>query len=77
MSISPNCCVICDNKPHFLTVSAVLKQSVDNTLDLLRQELQIQKGELEESLHFCSLEKIFIEERIIKIRNLKRVLQWM
>ena len=46
VSISPNCCVICDNKPHFLTVSAVLKQSVDNTLDLLRQELQIQKGEL-------------------------------
>ncbi len=66
VSISPNCCVICDNKPHFLTVSAVLKQSVDNTLDLLRQELQIQKGELEESLHFCSLEKIFIEERIYK-----------
>ncbi|MCH5329232.1 MAG: DNA gyrase/topoisomerase IV subunit A, partial [Coprobacter sp.] len=66
VSISPNCCVICDNKPHFLTVSAVLKQSVDHTLELLRQELQIEKGEQEEALHFCTLEKIFIEERIYK-----------
>ncbi|NDV57323.1 DNA gyrase/topoisomerase IV subunit A [Bacteroides sp. 519] len=65
-SISPNCCVIDDNKPHFLAVSDVLKKSADNTLALLRQELEIQKAELEESLHFASLEKIFIEERIYK-----------
>ncbi len=66
ISISPNCCVIMDNKPHFLTVSDVLKHSADDTLHLLRTELEIQKGELEESLFFASLEKIFIEERIYK-----------
>lgn len=66
VSISPNCCVIDDNKPHFLTVSDVLKKSVDNTLDLLQKELEIRKSELEEGLHLASLEKIFIEERIYK-----------
>ena len=66
ISISPNCCVIMDNKPHFLTVSDVLKHSADAPLHLLRTELEIQKGELEESLFFASLEKIFIEERIYK-----------
>lgn len=66
VSISPNCCVIESNKPHFLRVSDVLKQSVDNTLKLLQTELEIRKGELEESLHMASLEKIFIEERIYK-----------
>ena len=66
VSISPNCCVIDDNKPHFLAISDVLRKSADNTLDLLRQELEIHKGELQESLHFASLEKIFIEERIYK-----------
>lgn len=45
ISISPNCCVIMDNKPHFLTVSDVLKHSTDDTLHLLRTELEIQKGE--------------------------------
>ena len=66
VSISPNCCVICDSKPHFLTVSDVLRRSVDNTVRLLVEELSIQKHELEETLHFASLEKIFIEERIYK-----------
>ena len=65
VSISPNCCVDA-RKPHFLTVSDVLKKSVNNTLSLLRQELEIRKGELLENLHFASLEKIFIEERIYK-----------
>jgi topoisomerase-4 subunit A len=65
-SISPNCCVIHDNKPLFLTVSDVLKANTENTVDLLRQELEIQKAELQEQLHFASLEKIFIEERIYK-----------
>lgn len=66
ISISPNCCVIEDSKPHFLTVSNILKRSTDNTVHLLKWELEIHKNELEESLHFSSLEKIFIEERIYK-----------
>ncbi|MBQ2074046.1 MAG: DNA gyrase/topoisomerase IV subunit A [Bacteroidaceae bacterium] len=66
VSISPNCCVIDERKPQFLTVSDVLKRSVDNTLSLLRQERLIRKGELMEQLHFASLEQIFIEERIYK-----------
>lgn len=69
ISISPNCCVIMDNKPHFLTVSDVLKHSTDDTLRLLRTELEIQKSEIEESLFFAYLEKIFIEERIYKDRE--------
>ncbi|MDE7089440.1 MAG: DNA gyrase/topoisomerase IV subunit A, partial [Prevotella sp.] len=66
INISPNCCVIADEKPQFLTVSDVLRYSVDRTKDLIRQELEIRKGELLEQYHFCSLEKIFIEERIYK-----------
>ena len=66
INISPNCCVIRDDKPHFLTVSEVLRHSTDQTLALLREELQIQKQEQEEALFFASLEKIFIEERIYK-----------
>ena len=69
ISISPNCCVIMDDKPHFLTVSDVLRHSTDRTLELLRQELLIQKQEQEEALFFASLEKIFIEERIYKDRE--------
>ena len=66
VNISPNCCVIEDNKPCFLTVSDVLRHSVDSTMGLLRKELQIRKDELLEQLFFSSLEKIFIEERIYK-----------
>ncbi len=66
ISISPNCCVIYDKKPHFLTVSDVLRRSAENTKELLRQELEVTKGELLEHLMTCSLEKIFIEERIYK-----------
>lgn len=72
VSISPNCCVIDESKPHFLRVSDVLKKSVDNTLDLLRLELEIHKNELQESLHFASLEKIFIEERIYKDKEFEQ-----
>lgn len=72
VSISPNCCVIDESKPHFLTVSDVLKKSVDNTLALLRLELEIHKSELQESLHFASLEKIFIEERIYKDKEFEQ-----
>ncbi len=66
VSISPNCCVIENQKPHFLSVSEVLRRSVDHTCDLLRRELEIKLGELQEQLLFASLEKIFIEERIYK-----------
>ncbi len=66
ISLSPNCCVIEDNKPVFLTVKEVLAHNVDSTMSLLRKELQIRKGELEEQLFFASLERIFIEERIYK-----------
>jgi len=66
ISISPNCCVIDSKRPYFLTVSDILKKSTKTTLDLLRKELQIQRAEILESLHFASLEKIFIEERIYK-----------
>lgn len=72
VSISPNCCVIDEKKPHFLTVSDVLRKSADNTLNLLRKELEIHKGELLESLHFASLEKIFIEERIYKDKKFEQ-----
>ena len=66
INISPNCCVIEDNKPQFLTISDVLRHSTDRTKDLIRQELEIRKNELLEQLHFQSLENIFIEERIYK-----------
>ena len=66
ISISPNCCVIDGEKPHFLTVSDVLRASVSKTKDMLRMELEIDKSEKQESHLFASLEKIFIEERIYK-----------
>ena len=72
INISPNCCVIEDNKPKFLTVSDVLRHSVDRTMGLLRKELMIRKGELEEQLFFSSLERIFIEERIYKERKFEQ-----
>ena len=72
VSISPNCCVIDGRKPHFLTVSDVLRKSVDNTRDLLRRELEIHRDEVLESLHFASLEKIFIEERIYKDKEFEQ-----
>lgn len=72
INISPNCCVIEDNKPQFLTISDVLRHSVDRTKNLIRQELEIRKGELLEQLHFYSLEKIFIEERIYKDKKFEQ-----
>jgi len=66
LSISPNCCVIHDNKPRFMGVSDMLRVSCDHTKDLLQAELEIQKSELLEQLFFTSLEKIFIENRIYK-----------
>ena len=72
INISPNCCVIEDDKPQFLSVSDVLRYSVDHTMGLLRKELEIRKHELQEQLHFASLEKIFIEERIYKDRKFEQ-----
>lgn len=70
ISISPNSTVIDEDKPKFLSVTEMLKRSVDNTLALLKLELQIEIDELNESLFFASLEKIFIENKIYqKIEN--------
>ena len=66
ISISPNCCIITEDKPVFYRVSDVLKHSADHTKGLLKLELEIQRGELLEMLFFASLEKIFIQERIYK-----------
>ncbi|WP_298497940.1 DNA gyrase/topoisomerase IV subunit A [uncultured Algibacter sp.] len=65
-SISPLGCVIEDNKPLFVGVSEMLRRSTDNTVQLLKQELEIRLGEFEEQWHFASLERIFIENRIYR-----------
>ncbi|HZG00559.1 MAG TPA: DNA gyrase/topoisomerase IV subunit A, partial [Chitinophagales bacterium] len=66
ISISPNCCVIYDNKPHFLGVTELLRINTQQTVNLLKRELEIKLGELEEDWHMSSLEKIFIEKRIYR-----------
>jgi topoisomerase-4 subunit A len=66
ISISPNACVIVDDKPKFLGVTELLKQSVAHTQALLLKELEIKLGELQDSWHYSSLEKIFIEKRIYR-----------
>lgn len=66
ISISPNTCIIENDKPHFIGVSDVLRKNAEQTVELLKLELEIRKGELENAWHFASLEKIFIEERIYK-----------
>jgi topoisomerase-4 subunit A len=66
MSLSPNSCIIENDKPIFIGVKEILRRSADSTLQLLKLELEIKKAELEEAWHFSSLEKIFIEERIYK-----------
>ena len=66
LSVSPNSCVIEDEKPHFMPVTEILKRSADDTVALLKRELEIRLSELLEELHFLSLERIFIEQRIYK-----------
>ena len=66
VSISPLSCVIEDNKPIFIGVTEMLKLSTDQTVDLIKQELEIQLNELQEKWHFASLERIFIENRIYR-----------
>jgi topoisomerase-4 subunit A len=73
-SISPLCCVIEDNKPVFIGVTEMLRKSTDHTVDLLRQELEFQLGEVEDQWHFASLERIFIENRIY--RDIEEVETW-
>lgn len=74
VSISPNACVVIDNKPHFVGVDDLLKHNVAQTMDLLRQELEIRRGELMEKILFSSLEKIFIENRIY--RDIEECTTW-
>lgn len=66
VSISPNACVIIDDKPHFVGVSEILKLTAERTKALLLKELEIKLGELEDDWHYSSLEKIFIENRIYR-----------
>ncbi|MEI7912157.1 MAG: DNA gyrase/topoisomerase IV subunit A, partial [Verrucomicrobiota bacterium] len=66
LSISPNSCVIAEGKPQFLGVSEILRRTTYQTRDLLKRELEIKLGELDEKWHFSSLEKIFIEKRIYR-----------
>lgn len=72
LSISPNCCVISDRKPHFLGVSDVLRHNVNTARELLRKELEITLSEVNELLHFASLERIFIEQRIYKDKQFEQ-----
>ena len=66
ISISPNTCVIIDQKPHFVSVNELLRVSAERTKDLLQKELEIRLGELQDKWHYTSLEKIFFEEKIYK-----------
>ncbi|RYD31200.1 MAG: DNA topoisomerase, partial [Verrucomicrobiaceae bacterium] len=74
VSISPNAVVIRDDKPAFMSVSELLKHSAEQTKDLLRRELEMRLGDLEEKWHFSSLEKIFIEKRIY--RSIEECTTW-
>lgn len=74
LSLSPNACVIVDDKPRFLGVSEILRRNAEQTKNLLRQELEIRLGELAEKWHFSSLEKIFIENRIY--RDIEECTTW-
>lgn len=74
LGISPNACVITDDKPQFLGVSDILRRNTEQTRELLRMELEIRLGELAEKWHFSSLEKIFIENRIY--RDIEECTTW-
>ncbi|MDY0930263.1 DNA gyrase/topoisomerase IV subunit A [Chryseobacterium sp. CFBP8996] len=74
VTISPNACVIVGDKPMFLDVSTILKMNTDHTVSLLKKELEIELHELQESWHFSSLERIFIENRIY--HDIEEVKSW-
>lgn len=75
VSISPNCCVICDHKPRFMSVSELLRYSVDHTRELLRRELEIRLDERREDIFFASLERLFISERMYKHPEVEQALE--
>lgn len=66
VSVSPLCCIIQEHKPVFIGVKEALRYSTDHTVELLKKELEIKLGELEEQWHFASLERIFIENRVYR-----------
>lgn len=74
VTISPNACVIVGDKPMFMNVSDILKMNTDHTVSLLKKELEIELHELQESWHFSSLERIFIENRIY--HDIEEVKTW-
>ncbi|WP_284463675.1 DNA gyrase/topoisomerase IV subunit A [Chryseobacterium sp.] len=74
VTISPNACVIVGDKPMFLNVSEILRMNTDHTVSLLEKELEIELHELQESWHFSSLERIFIENRIY--HDIEEVKTW-
>src|SRR5690606_29771590 len=74
ISISPNACVIVNDKPMFMAVNDILKYNTEQTVKLLKQELQIRRDELKEKILFSSLEKIFIENRIY--RDIEQAETW-
>lgn len=74
VSVSPNACVIIQDKPHFLSVKEILRTCTMQTRELLKWELEIKKAELEDKWHFSSLEKIFIENRIY--RDIEECVTW-
>ncbi|SIQ34456.1 DNA gyrase/topoisomerase IV subunit A [Chryseobacterium indoltheticum] len=74
VTISPNACVIVGDKPMFLNVSEILRMNTDHTVSLLKKELEIELNELQESWHFSSLERIFIENRIY--HDIEEVKSW-
>lgn len=74
VSISPNACVIIEDKPRFMSVNDILKYNTEHTVNLLRKELEIRQQELEDDWHFSSLVKIFIEKRIY--RNIEECTTW-
>ncbi len=74
VSISPNACVIVGDKPMFLSVSEILRMNTDHTVSLLKKELEIELHELQESWHFASLERIFIENRVY--HDIEEVKSW-
>ena len=76
ISFSPQTCVIVNDKPVFMTASDILRHNTMRTRDLLRQELEIQLGELEDRWHWVSLEKIFFEKRIYKVLENDRAKDW-
>ena len=76
ISISPNACVIMDKQPHFLGVDQILKHNTTYTKELLKRELEIRLGELEDEWHYLSLEKIFFENKVYRLLENNEAVSW-